>query len=95
MTGTNYNRNSAIDNCINLKRKLQIVDFAITDTVLYLDAYPFCKEALEHYGELIKMREALVKEITENGGQVTTHNSKDTTAWNWTSDPWPWQYEAN
>ena len=51
--------------CGSLKKKLQTVDFAIVETVLFLDAYPKNKQALEYYHKLIGERNMLEKAINE------------------------------
>ncbi len=81
--------------CQNLKKKLKIVDFSIIDTALYLNAYPNCAEALEHYHRLIGEKEALVAEINEKCGPMTMYGNKSRTEWNWVDGPWPWEADAN
>ena len=82
-------------NCKALSRKLQVIDFAIVDTVIYLNAYPGCKEALEYYHKLVKEREALCDVINEKCGPVTAMGNKSNSEWNWVSGPWPWEPDAN
>ncbi len=82
-------------NCQRLKRKLQTVDFAIVDTVLYLNAYPDCRRALEHYHKLIAEREVLVATINEKCGPICHRDNKSRTEWNWIQGPWPWESDAN
>ena len=82
-------------NCHSLKSKLQTVDFAIVDTVLYLDAYPRNAQALEYYHKLVSEREALVKAINEKCGPICIRDNKSRTEWNWVEGPWPWEPEAN
>ena len=51
--------------CKSLLRELQLLDFSIYDTVLYLDAYPESKEALDYYRTLVQERRALAEQYTE------------------------------
>ena len=81
--------------CKNLVKKLRVIDFAIIDTVLYLNAYPNCMQALDYYHKLVKEREALAEAINERCGPVNAMSNKDRNAWNWVSGPWPWENEAN
>lgn len=77
-----------------LMNRLRKVDFAIVDTVLYLDAYPNCKAAMENYKKLIPEREMLMQKLAELGKPMTCYeNFSDT--WEWINSPWPWEYEAN
>ena len=43
--------------CYAALKKLRAIDFALQETVLYLDAYPQNKQALRYYHRLIKERE--------------------------------------
>ena len=79
------------DRC-DLIKKLRAVDFALQETVLYLDAYPGSCEALKYYNELSALREALVAEYEGNGHPLTMYGNKSADAWDWISSPWPWEY---
>lgn len=79
----------------NLLEILRAIDFAIYDTVLYLDAYPHCREALEYYHRLIQDREVVVCEYRKKYGPLTSNDNISQTAWQWIDDPWPWEPEAN
>ena len=81
--------------CQNLKKKLQMVDFAIIDTVLYLNAYPKCAQALEYYHKLVKEREILEGAMKEKCGPITAMTNQSRSEWTWPLGPWPWEPEAN
>lgn len=94
--GCNMGDRRMVDpNCKNLMKKLQMVDFAIIDTILYLNAYPACPQALDYYKKLVKEREALCEVINERCGPITAMSNKSQSEWNWVSGPWPWEPEAN
>ena len=77
-----------------LLNKLRKVDFAIYDIMLYLDAYPHCKAALDHYKKLVAESNAIRDQLANSGMPVTaSQNYGDT--WSWINSPWPWEYEAN
>lgn len=81
---------------MSLARKLQKVDFAIVDTVLYLDAYPDCAKALAYYNKLVAESEALKKALAERCKRPTTaHDNASGDTWDWISSPWPWEASAN
>lgn len=80
--------------CSELMCKLRRVDFAIYDTVLYLDVYPECVKAQEYYQKLIREREELCRRINAECGPVTINNVNHG-KWNWTKGPWPWEPDAN
>ena len=74
--------------------KLQAVDFSLVDVVLYLDAYPNCKKAIEYYHKLLAEKEMLTKKLTEMGIPINNMSNAGE-HWKWTDGPWPWEYEAN
>lgn len=77
-----------------LMNKLRKVDFALVDTILYLDAYPHCKAAMEYYKNLLSERAVLLEKFAQKGIPLTAM-SNYSDSWNWTDSPWPWEYEAN
>ncbi|MBQ8140158.1 MAG: spore coat protein CotJB [Clostridia bacterium] len=89
------NNGISCSNSKNLMKRLQMVDFAITETVLYLDAYPDSKSALNHYHQLLAERNKLAESLEASGTPITHFNNADTENWRWTNGPWPWQCEAN
>ena len=84
-----------MNNC-NLRERLmkayQAYSFAAHDTLLYLDAYPNCKEAMESYNKYQKMAEKAKAEYEAKFGPVTVPNG--ITEWDWVKAPWPWQTEG-
>ena len=82
--------------CKALLRKLQMIDFAIVDTVLYLDAYPECGKALSHYNKLICEREGVRKALSEKCKRpMSSFENASADSWDWISSPWPWEASAN
>ena len=81
--------------CKTLLRELQLLDFSIYDTVLYLDAYPDSKEALEYYKTLLRERQSLAEQYEENCGPLTIGGIRNTAYWDWAKLPWPWELGAN
>ncbi|MBE6662551.1 MAG: spore coat protein CotJB [Ruminococcaceae bacterium] len=70
-------------------------DFVLVETVLYLDAYPDCQEALAYYHKWCERRESLVREYEKCYGPLTAMGNMSKTSWDWTKSPAPWEYEAN
>lgn len=84
-----------LSNCKALKTRFQQIEFAITETVLYLDAYPDCVDALNYYHQLVDEREQLLSAINNQCGPMTHFGVVSDTNWQWVNEPWPWKYEAN
>ena len=82
--------------CQALARRLQMLDFSIADTVIYLDAYPHSEEALAYYHKLLAERTELSRRLSDSCRRPMTcmeNTSKD--AWHWVDGPWPWDPRAN
>ena len=78
-------------NGASLLRKIQEIDFSLYETVLYLDAYPECPEALAYYHSLLSRRRALVAQYEREVGPLTAFGNDSQTSWDWIKSPWPWQ----
>ncbi len=81
--------------CREQKEMLRALDFAIQETILYLDAYPDNQQALAYYHQLIEQRKAVADAYEKNCGPLTFYGNKSKTSWDWVAGPWPWQIEAN
>ncbi len=82
--------------CKALLHRLQALDFSIIDTVLYLNAYPNCREALAYYQKLVAERDALKKGMAQTCRTPVTNFENDSTeSWDWIKGPWPWEASAN
>ena len=75
--------------------ELRAVDFAIQETVLYLDAYPDCRQALDYYHSLVERRRELMAAYEGQHGPITVYGNESRGSWDWVNDPWPWSPDAN
>ena len=75
----------------SLLRKIQEVDFSLYETVLYLDAYPDCREALAYYHALLSQRKALMAQYEREVGPISAFGNVSQNSWDWIKPPWPWQ----
>ncbi len=76
-------------------QRLRALDFAIQDTVLYLDAYPDCKAALDYYHQLVAQRKESLAAYEKTYGPLTMYGNQSRSQWDWVDTPWPWEPEAN
>ena len=93
-SGCNHGSNSNCGGGTNgatLLGKIQEIDFSIYETVLYLDVYPNCREALAYYHNLLSQRAALVARYEREVGPLTAFSNSSQTSWDWVKSPWPWQ----
>lgn len=89
-------QSGAAKDCKKLVERLQIVNFAIIDTVLYLDAYPDSKEALRYYYKLKDERKMLADTLAQSCNMpMTCFENSAPDKWVWTDAPWPWEIAAN
>ena len=72
-----------------LMKAYQAYSFAAYDALLYLDAYPNCKEALDCYNKYCRMASKAKADYESKFGHVSPPN--DANSWDWTDGPWPWQ----
>ncbi|MBR3879712.1 MAG: spore coat protein CotJB [Clostridia bacterium] len=89
--GCNHGCGSSNSNGASLLRKIQEIDFSLYETVLYLDVYPDCREALAYYHTLHAQRRALVTQYEREVGPLTAFSNLSQASWDWIRSPWPWQ----
>ena len=77
-------------------RRLSILDFMLIDLGLYLNTNPEDARALAIHatvaGDAAKLRAAFEAEF---GPLCARSQHASDQRWNWISDPWPWEAEAN
>lgn len=79
-----------------LLRKIQELCFAVHESELYLDTHPNDKDAAVYRSGVMAEVEKLTKEYENKFGPLTVRAAEMCGGeWNWLSDPWPWEYEAN
>ena len=81
--------------CRTLMDQIRAVDFALYETVLYLDVYPHSCDALETYHKLKAQSKALHEEYESACGPLTAFGNRSTASWDWMSKPCPWEYDAD
>ena len=81
--------------CHTLMDQIRAVDFALYETVLYLDVYPHSCDALETYHTLKAQSKTLHEEYESACGPLTAFGNRSTASWDWISKPCPWEYDAD
>ncbi len=72
-----------------MMKSYQAYSFAAYDALLYLNAYPDSREALEFYNKNQRLASKAKAEYEAKFGPITA--PAEASCWNWTSSPWPWQ----
>ncbi len=84
-----------MDRQSDLLRRIQAADFALYETVLYLDGHPKCRKALQYYEARQKEVETLRAEYERAYGPLSIYGNESCEEWKWVDLPWPWEKEAN
>lgn len=79
--------------CKKLKCRIQVLDFAITETIQFLNTHPCDYEALRYYRILRKKLDRLERIYTRKCGPLTSKNVDTEYGWEWACCPWPWEGE--
>lgn len=74
-----------------LMKKLQEVDFALTELGLYLDSHPDCAKALTSFREKQEQSAALSAEYEQGFGPLVAGGGGNTDYWDWAATPFPWE----
>lgn len=78
-----------------LLKQIQVVDFALYEVILYLDAYPESSEALDYYHKLMERRRALHTRYEGSCGPITAYGNVSRNSWDWVKGPAPWEYAGS
>lgn len=78
-----------------LLREIQICDFNLLETALYLDSHKNDCEALKYYNKHNKMAKELKEKYVKEYGPLVISDSTCEKTWEWVKGPWPWEYSSN
>ncbi len=73
-------------------RRLQAIQFALHETVLYLDGHPNCENAMEYYQKMKQEYDNAYADFTAKYGPLTAFEVTGD-SWSWINQPWPWEGE--
>lgn len=76
-----------------MMRTLQMYDFALYETGLYLDGHPYNKRALNYFEKQKAMRKKVADAYEQAYGPLTMLSNMDPDQWRWIDNPWPWEGE--
>ncbi|MCL2047948.1 MAG: spore coat protein CotJB [Defluviitaleaceae bacterium] len=75
-------------------REVQKWDFAVLDTVLFLDNHPKDKLALEWYRHFQALAKKAREEYESHCGPLQYCEQTGFDSWEWTKGPWPWEVDC-
>lgn len=71
---------------------INMVSFAIQDTLLYLDTHTDDKEALAYFKHFQKLRKEALEEYATRFTPLTIDSVQSCEQeWKWSQDKWPWE----
>lgn len=74
--------------------QLQSARFALWELSIFLDTHPENRKAFQMMQEYQKKNDALTKKYEELYGPLTSDSGSEN-RWEWITEPWPWENEAN
>lgn len=77
--------------CRKLKCRIQVLDFALQETILFLDTHPCDFEALRYYRIIRRKLDRLEKLYECKCGPLTNQGVDTEFGWEWATCPWPWE----
>jgi len=77
-----------------LLKRIQICDFILTETALFLDTHPDNKAALDYFHKYHAMKMQAVQDYTSKYGPISHDTVMSQDRWDWIDNPWPWMKEA-
>lgn len=74
-----------------LLKRLQVCDFVLIETALYLDTHPNDQIALEYYQKHLQMQRETKAEYVSKYGPISMSDYNGEKTWRWIEEPWPWE----
>lgn len=75
--------------------QLQSMNFAISELGLYLDTHEDDEEAVDLFNEYVERYADALHQYEKQYGATTQMGAALNGSYEWTQDPWPWDYHAN
>ncbi len=75
-----------------LLKQIQMLDFALQETALFLDSHPDDTKAMQYYQEQRKAKDKAYAQFEECFGPLT-NRSNLADQWEYVYGPWPWEGE--
>ena len=76
-----------------LLNQLQMYNFAVIETGLYLDTHPHDARALAYFNKMKRTFKTAKKEYEEKYGPTVMTSNDSEKQWDWALSKWPWEVE--
>ncbi|MGK0466248.1 spore coat protein CotJB [Clostridium sp.] len=80
---------------MELLKQITATRFIKVDLALFLNTHPMDREAIAKYNYYVMEGRALKESYEMNYGMLTQNECLSPYPWQWISEPWPWEYDAN
>lgn len=77
--------------CKKLLCRIQVLDFALNETIQFLNTHPCDCEALRYYCQIRKKLERAERLYERKCGPLTSKGVDTEYGWEWATCPWPWE----
>lgn len=84
-----------VDNKMKLKKEITAVHMMLEELQLYLNTHPSDRNALAKRNAYVKELKILKDEYDKCFDMINQDDSLSPYPWQWISEPWPWEYDAN
>ena len=68
-----------------------IVDFVLTELMLYLDTHPDDRNAMEYFNYYAQIKNKMTKDFSMMYFPLTKDQAESTNRWRWGDAPLPWE----
>lgn len=78
---------------VQMLQEIQAINFALLETVLYLDTHPESRVVLDKHNELARRLNRLTDQYQKEYGPLYPSYEDADYPWSWIDSPWPWEIE--
>ena len=78
---------------VRLLKDIQAYNFAVLETILYLDTHPEDQAVLRLHNELAAEYLSLVDQYQEKYAPIYAYFPDADYPWQWVNEPWPWEID--
>ncbi len=76
---------------VEMLREIMQLNFAMIETVLFLNTHPTCRPVLDLHNEFASRFNKLVERYQERYGPIYASYENAEYPWMWIEEPWPWE----
>ena len=78
---------------VSMLREIMQLQFAVIETVLYLNTHPFDERVLDLHNNFSRRLMNKIEKYSEKYGPIVPDFPDAEYPWSWINEPWPWQIQ--